>query len=97
MDVEQGNFLKDLLKPRQTTHTYLFATSVETTQKFISLKTDQFSSGRDAFQKSWSQGLNYAFAPFRLIGTVLAKIQKEKATLILVIPANIKNPILLPS
>ena len=33
MDVEQGNFLKALLKPRQTRHTYLFATSVETTQK----------------------------------------------------------------
>ena len=66
-------------------------------KKCISLKTDQFSMGRDAFQTSWSQGLNYAFASFRLIGTVLAKIQKEKATLILVIPANIQNPILLPS
>ena len=56
-------------------------------KKYISWKTGPFSMGRDAFQTSWSQGLNYAFPPFSLIGRVLAKVQREKATLILVTAA----------
>lgn len=88
---EQGNV------PRQTRDRSLCIETVETIQKILILENRPIQHGKDAFQTSWSQGLNYAFASFRLIGTVLAKIQKEKATLILVIPANIQNPILLPS
>ena len=71
---EDGNLPKALLKPRQTRDRSLSIESVETTQKYISWKTDPFSIGRDAFQTSWSQGLNYAFLTFSLIGRVLAKV-----------------------
>ena len=66
----------------------LFASRVSKQfKKYISWKTDPFSIGRDAFQTSWSQGLDYAFAPFNLIGRVLAKDQRERTNLILVTPA----------
>ena len=88
MDVEQGNVSKPLLKPRQTRDISLCIESVETPKKkYISWKTDPFSMWRDAFQTSWSQGLNYAFPPFILIARVLAKVQREKASLILLNPA----------
>ena len=74
MTHEDGNLPKALLKPRQTRDRSLSTESVETTQKYISWKTDPFSIGRDAFQTSWSQGLNYAFLTFSLIGRVLAKV-----------------------
>ena len=66
----------------------LFASRVsKQLKKYFSWKTDPFSLGRDAFQTSWSQGLNYAFPPFNLIGRVLAKVQREQSNLILITPA----------
>ena len=63
----------------------LFASRVsKQLEKYLSWKTDPFSLGRDAFQTNWSQGLNYAFPPFNLIGRVLAKVQRERANLILI-------------
>ena len=76
MDVKQGNLPKALLALRVS----------EQLKKYISWKADPFSMGRDAFQTSWSQGLNYAFPSFSLIDSVLEKVQREKATLILVTP-----------
>ena len=55
-------------------------------KKHVSWKTDPFSMGRDAFQISWSQGFSQVFPPFSLINKVLAKVQREKATLILLTP-----------
>ena len=65
---------------------------------------------RDKFQRSWSQGLNFTFPSFSLMGWVLVKVQMEKVTLISVTPAwltqacfpkllemSIQNLILLPS
>ena len=77
MDVKQGNLPKALLALR-----------VSELKKYMSWKADPFSMGRgrDAFQTSWSQGLNYTFPSFTLIDRVLEKVQREKATLILVTP-----------
>ena len=73
-------------------------------------KPDPGCQGVDAFQTQWNRGLMYAFPPFSLIPRVLQKVQKEKATLILVTPMwnsqpwyplllqlCIAKPILLPS
>lgn len=65
----------------------LFYIESKQLKKFVSWETDPFSMERDAFQTSWSQGLNYAFHQFSLIGRILAKVQREKATLILETPA----------
>ena len=88
----------------------LFASRVsKQLPKYMSWKADPFSLGRDAFQTCWGQGLNYAFPPFCLIGRILAKVQREQASLILITPAwqsqnwfpkllemSVKHPILLP-
>ena len=63
--------------------------------------------GRIHFQQIGPQGFNYVLIPFGLIGRILAKVQREKATLLLVTPVwktqawfpkllkmSIQNPIL---
>ena len=52
--------------------------------KFISWKPEPGCWAVDAFSVNWSHLRFYAFPPFKLIGRVLAKIQKEEATGILV-------------
>ena len=48
---------------------------------------DPFSKGSDAFQITWAHLKGYAFRPFALIGLFLNKVQKEKATLLLITPS----------
>jgi len=60
-------------------------------------------------QMPWGQDLNYAFPPFCLIGRVLAKVQRDRADMIIITPAwqtqawfpkllemSIKHPLILP-
>ena len=65
---EQGNV------PRQTRDRSLCIETVETIQKILILENRPIQHGKDAFQTSWSQGLNYAFPPFSLIDRALVKV-----------------------
>ena len=53
----------------------------------ISWKLDPFSKGKDAFQITWTYRKGYVFPPFALTGRVLNKVQKEKATVLLITAA----------
>ena len=77
--------------------------------RYFSWKPDPLAVGSDAFTKIWTGEKAYAFPPFCLIPRVLAKIQKEKAQIVLIAPAwhtqafypmllemIVNNPILLP-
>jgi len=55
--------------------------------RYFSWKPDPSAEAIDAFTKSWSDlGLLYIFCPFSLLGRVLAKIQLDQATAVLVYP-----------
>ena len=65
----------------------LFATRINTQlPRFVSWKPDPDALHTNAFTLSWSEGLNYAFPPFSIIGRVLKKIQVDKATLLIILP-----------
>lgn len=65
----------------------LFATRINTQlSRFVSWKPDPDAYHTNAFTLSWTEGLNYAFPPFSIIGRVLKKIQEDKATLLVVLP-----------
>ena len=77
-------------------------------QAYFSCRTDRLSQGADEFKQSWKNLKTYAFTPFSLVGRVLKKVQKEHASLLLIVSAwqpqawypcmsqmSIKNPILL--
>ena len=53
-------------------------------EKYVSWKPEPEAMAIDAF--SWKNEFVYIFPPFSVLGQVLAKIQKEKAHCILVIP-----------
>ena len=54
---------------------------------YMSWKLDPFNMGREAVQITWTHLKGYAFSPFALIRGALNKVQKEKATLLLITPA----------
>ena len=61
----------------------LFATRVTTQlQAYI---IHHLSQGTNAFQQSWKNLKAYAFPPFSLVGRVLKKVQKEQASLLLLV------------
>lgn len=54
---------------------------------YISWQTDPHSTHIDAFTVFWGNlGLCYAFPPFNMIGSVLAKVRRERAEVLLVVP-----------
>jgi hypothetical protein len=53
---------------------------------FCSFKPDPFAAVIDAFTFKWDMPLGYAFPPFCLIGRILQKVTRDKATLILIVP-----------
>ena len=55
-------------------------------EKYFSWKPDPNALAIDAFVQNWSNLVFYAFPPFKLIGRVLSKIQKDQASGIVVIP-----------
>lgn len=65
----------------------LFATRINSQlSKYVSWKPYPDAWHTDAFTLSWSEGLNYAFPPFRIIGRILEKIMEDQATLMVVLP-----------
>ena len=54
--------------------------------KYFSWKPDPEAVAIDAFAQDWKNLEFYAFPPFNIIGKVLAKIQKDQASGILVVP-----------
>ena len=52
----------------------------------VSFKPDPGAIAINAFHMSWKPCLSYVFRPFCLISRILQKIQKEKATVIAVVP-----------
>ena len=54
--------------------------------RFCSWKPDPMALATDAFQQNWSAERNYAFPPFCLIMSSLAKLRAEGGELILVTP-----------
>ena len=66
----------------------LFATRFSRkVQRFILREFDKKAVDQDALMISWrKRGLLYAFPPMALISTVLEKIQREEAEVILVVP-----------
>ena len=113
IDVEQGNLPKGLLKPRQTRDRSLCMESVETTKKIHILENRPIQHGERCISNKLVTRFKKRFPtspPFSLIDRVLAKFQREKATMILVTPSwqtqawfsklldmSIQIPILLPS
>ena len=78
-------------------------------ERFISWKRDPLAIGTDAFLTTWEGKDAYAFLPFCLIPRCLAKVQKEKAQMVIITPAwqsqafypsllemSVQSPILLP-
>ena len=111
--VEQGNLPKGLLKPRQTRDRSLCMESVETTKKIHILENRPIQHGERCISNKLVTRFKKRFPtspPLSLIDRVLAKFQREKATMILVTPSwqtqawfsklldmSIQIPILLPS
>jgi hypothetical protein len=71
----------------------LFA-SYQNTQldAYFSWMHDPHSSGSDAFQQDWSQLNGFANAPFLLIGRILHKVRRERATITLIAPIWVGAP-----
>ncbi|XP_057290276.1 uncharacterized protein LOC130612963 [Hydractinia symbiolongicarpus] len=55
-------------------------------EEYFSLRPDPDAKAVNAFAQTWSNLNFYAFPPFKLIGKVLAKINIDQATGILVVP-----------
>jgi hypothetical protein len=53
---------------------------------FVSYKLDPDAVAVDAFQMNWGKDLLYAFPPFCLITNCLAKVQRDRAELVLITP-----------
>ena len=53
---------------------------------FVSYRPEPGAWATDAFSLNWSSFRFYCFLPFRIIGKVLAKVQKGKAQGILIVP-----------
>ena len=90
MGVEQGNLPKGLLKRRQTRDRSLCLESVETTKKIHILENRPIQHGERCISDKLIPRFKKRFPtspPFSLIGRVLAKFQREKATMILVTPS----------
>lgn len=65
----------------------LFATRLNyQIQKFISWRNDPEAMAIDAFLIPWATINGYAFPPFCIIGRCLAKIAKERATILIITP-----------
>ena len=65
----------------------LFASRINSKlESFFSWRPDPLSSVTDAFTVSWYGFYGYAFPPFRLLGGVLRKIIRERATVLVVMP-----------
>ena len=54
--------------------------------RYVSYRPDRDAEAIDAFTLNWENLNFYAFPPFSVIPTVLAKIQKERAEGIVVLP-----------
>jgi hypothetical protein len=61
-------------------------------QDYMSLKPDPQCIAVDALSQPWGEELMYAFPPFNLIGKVLRKVKRERATIILIAPVWITQP-----
>ena len=65
----------------------LFADRLTSQKKsYVSWKPDPGAIATDAFTLSWSSLNGYAFPPFCLISLCLAKVRRDKATLVLIAP-----------
>ena len=53
---------------------------------YYSLQHDPEATAVDAFRQDWSQGRPYGNPPFAIIGAVLAKVERDLATVTLVVP-----------
>jgi len=71
-----GPFTVDLFASRSNTQL----------KRYVSWKLDPEAIAVDALQMSWNREKGYAFPPFCMIGRCLAKVQAEKADLILIAP-----------
>lgn len=99
----RDNYADKMLHPvlfRQIERTFgkpqidLFA-SIQNRQvpRYVSLRAEEESWYVDTFARPLPAGLRmYAFPPFSLVGRLLAKIRREKAQMILVVPAWTKQP-----
>ena len=81
-------------KKFNSTAKHLFLPEIDLFASRLNIKVDKFTSWKpepgcwavDALSVNWSPLRFYAFPSFKLIGRVLAKIQKEEATGLLVVP-----------
>lgn len=65
----------------------LFATRINAQlDTFVSWKPDPDACHTNAFTMSWSRGLNYAFPPFSIIGSMLQKMLEDEATILVILP-----------
>ena len=65
----------------------LFATRINTQlDTFVSWKPDPDACHVNAFTMSWWRGLNYAFPPFSIIGSMLQKMLEDEATILVILP-----------
>ena len=55
-------------------------------ERSVSFKPDQYEFAVDASTQNWNDIKGYAFPPFRLIGRTLAKIKRDEASVIVVVP-----------
>ena len=65
----------------------LFATRINRQiDTYVSWLPEPEAKAIDAFSIKWDTGFIYMFPPFSLIGKVLAKVEREKANVLLIIP-----------
>ena len=65
----------------------LFASRINAqVPKYVAWRPDPHATHIDAFTLNWKNIYGYAFPPFSLIGRTLQKLEREGATLIMVVP-----------
>ena len=65
----------------------LFASRINRqVSSYVAWKPEPEAFAIDAFSIKWDFDLNYAFPPFNMIGRTIAKAEREKANMILIVP-----------
>ena len=68
-------------------HIDLFATRINAKlASYVSWHPDPGAMATNAFAIPWGVGVNYAFPPFSIIGRVLQKVLRERATVLAILP-----------
>ena len=87
VEAREQDFSKTLQEIRVPKDKSICLKSIQTAKEILFLENRPFQCRQGCVSSKLVQVLNYAFPLFNLIGRVLAKVQRERSTLILITPA----------